>query len=109
MVDIETSYTLEKSIIAYKAMVRWFGTSKCGKYMATLGYLVSGTNNNFVDVLKIWDLQRCEKNPRAPSLELLYEKVFEQEVYCLRWYQLAGRTKSCPNVACLAVCMEDRL
>ena len=77
MIDLQTSFTLSKAIFAYKAIVRWFGTSKCGRYLGTIGLTVDSNNpNKFVDTLKIWDLKDM-------SLDLLFERTFDQEVYCL--------------------------
>ena len=73
VMDIGTSYTLEKSVLAYKGLVRWFGTSKCGKYLATLGLMLD-PNDKYIDTLKIWDLA---SNTSVSSLDLLYEKVFD--------------------------------
>lgn len=69
VLDIRTSYTLEKAVLAYRALVRWFGTSSCGKYLATLGLTIDA-NSNLRDTLKIWDL--C-----SSSLNLLHSKTFE--------------------------------
>ena len=60
---------MDKAVFAYKAIVRWFGTSKCGKYLGTIGLTID-VNQNYVDTLKIWDLNEL-------SLDLLYEKAFE--------------------------------
>ena len=55
VLDIQTSFTLEKAVFAYKSVVRWFGTSKCGKYLGTVG-LTLDSYFKLADTLKIWDL-----------------------------------------------------
>ena len=43
-------------------------------------------NSNLVDTLKIWDL-------KANTLELLFQRTYDSEVYCLKWYELRDPTK----------------
>ena len=39
--------------------------------------------------------------------QLLFEKNYDSEIYCLKWYELAAEGSG--RLPCLAICMADKL
>ena len=82
MMDIRTSFMVEKAVYAFNGTVQRIEVSECGNYLATVGFTINGEQYK-KETVKIWDMQGSE-----PSFDLLYEEVFEEDVKMMKFYNL---------------------
>ena len=105
MMDIRTTFMVEKAVYAFNGTVQRLEVSECGDYLATVGFTINAEHFK-KETIKVWDMQG-----NMPCFNLLHEEIFDEDVKMMKFYSLRNPYSGDKRrrVPCLVICYDHKI